>query len=177
MADINFSNRALALAGTRSQIADFTSTSEGKYCNLLYDEFRDFLLREGDYDFAIQNVAANPAAVNPGLPWIYGYVYPPLALRIRQLVPLVYNPLDPQPIAWNTPPAASGQVIATKVAIASIVYTYAAPEANWAADFKESFVRFLASGLFFALENRIEAHKEAIQEALSFAQMANARDP
>lgn len=173
----DLTNRALAIAGTRSQITNFTDTPEGKYAGLLYAEFRDFLLRTGDYDFALQSGAAVSAG-SVGAPWIYSYNYPNGAIRIRQLVPTVYNPLDPQPVAWNLNTSGGTNIlIYTKVAISSIIWTHVVIEDLWPADFTDSFVRLLASGLFFALENRIEAHKEAISEALSFAQMANARDP
>lgn len=162
----DLANRALALVGTRSQITDFSSTPEGLYCGLLYSEFRDYLLREGDYDFALSPVPAVPFGLpSPG--WAFVYQYPVACVRIRQLVPLNPNPFDPQPIQWNI---SSNTSVLTTVAIATMnITTNAALETVWDASFTDAFVRFLASGLAFALENRIEAHKVAIQEALNFA--------
>jgi hypothetical protein len=42
--------------------------------------------------------------------------------------------------------------------------------------FTEAFVRMLASALAFALENRIEASREKLQQAIEFAGMASLRD-
>jgi hypothetical protein len=42
--------------------------------------------------------------------------------------------------------------------------------------FTEAYVRLLGSALAFSLQNRIEASKEKLNEALSFAGIANLRD-
>ena len=171
--NIDLSNRALAMSGTRSQITDFTSTQEGLYCGLLYGEFRDYMLREGDYDFAMASVNAVPTTVVPG--WAFAYMYPANCVRIRQLVPANPNAFDPQPVQWNV---LQQTIVLTTVAIATILITSnAISETLWDASFTDAFVRLLSSGLFFALENRIEAHKVAIQEALEFAAQAMAVNP
>jgi hypothetical protein len=170
---LDLCNRALAMAGTRSQITDLVSSPEGLYCGLLYDEFRDFMLREGDYDFAMSEVALVPGSAANG--WAFGYEYPPNCIRVRQVLPAVLTPFDPQPMQWN---ASVGNVILTILpAYSAIITTNAVPEDNWDALFTDAFVRLLASGLFMALENRIEAHKMSIEEALQFAAQANVRDP
>ena len=174
--NVDLTNRALALSGTRSQITGMTDGStEALYANLLYNEFRDFMLREGDYDWALKgaSVVALPA---PALPWVYAYVYPSDAIRIRTLITPTDNPLDPQPVEWNVVSGGSGSSIVTKTAVVTILYTFAQAENEWDAIFTDSFVRLLASGLIFALENRIEASKESMNAALAFAQIANMRD-
>jgi hypothetical protein len=170
---LDLCNRALAMAGTRSQITDLVSSPEGVYCNLLYAEFRDFLLRQGDYDFSLGFVAAVATAPISG--WAYAYEYPAFCVRIRQLLPLIITPFDPQPIQWNI---YIGTTIVTTLPAESIIYTANnVAEDNWDPIFTDGFVRLLASGLFFALENRIEAHKEALQEALEFVQIGAVVNP
>lgn len=177
---VDVANRALAQIGTRSQITAFdtsaTASAEARYCGLLYDPLRDFMLREGDYDFSLQNAAAagEVAGVDP---WAFTYNYPSGALRIRQPVPLVYVALDPRPVEWNEYNEAGVLRIASKVQISRFIFT-AAPSSEdlWDAMFKEAFTRLLGSALAFALENRIEASKMKLEEALSFAGIANLRD-
>jgi hypothetical protein len=181
MADqLELVNQALAVAGTRTQLtAVDTSTSEGSYAGLFYNPIRDFMLREGDYDWALAYVVPTISGVVPN-PWTYQYSYPPTALRIRQVIPAVYDPLDPQPIAWNVittgPGAGASHFIITKEQLQGVVFTYAPHENFWDAIFREAFVRYLASCLIFALENRIEATREQMNAALEFAGLANMRD-
>lgn len=173
----DLTNRALAQIGSRSQVTSLTDGStEAIYANLLYNELRDFMLREGDYDWAATVVNAIAAAVPP-FPWVFAYTYPAIALRVRNLIPSTNVPLDPQPIEWNVIQLVSGtRSILTKTAISLILITYAPPEDTWDSIFTEAFVRLLGSCLAFAIQNRIEASKMKLQEALSFAGLANLRD-
>lgn len=175
--NIDITNRALATIGTRSQITSMVDGSqEALYANIIYNDLRDFMLREGDYDFALVDIAPTPQAI-PAVPWTFRYSYPTDCIRIRQLITSNFVALDPLPVEWNILSIANVRFIVTTQAIANILYTYPAPEDSWDAIFTESFVRLLASGLAFALENRIEASREKLQEALAFANIANMRDP
>ena len=49
-------------------------------------------------------------------------------------------------------------------------------EEFWDPIYQTAFVRMLASSLAFALENRIEASKLKMEEALGFAGIAKVRD-
>jgi hypothetical protein len=173
---LDIAKEALAQIGTRSKIASLTDGSaEAQYVNLLYGPIRDFLLAEGDYDFAM--LSASPALSGSApTPWIYSYAYPANALRIRQVVPASYAALDPKPIAWNIFNQSSAKFILTRETVAQVLYTAPVPEVLWEPMFGQSFVRLLASALAFALENRIEASKQKMEEALSFAGIANLRD-
>jgi len=57
-----------------------------------------------------------------------------------------------------------------------IMCTKPAIESLWDPIFRQSFVRMLASALAFALENRIEASKIKLDEALGFAGIGKMRD-
>lgn len=175
--NVDVTNRALAQIGTHSQITSMTDGSEeARYANLLYLPLKDFLLTEGDYDFSITS-SALVVVTPPVSPWAFAYNYPTIALRIRSLVPAAYDELNPVPIEYNISSTSGVRFILTKVEAARAVYTYSAPEDVCDPIFIESFTRLLSSALAFALENRIEASKEKLSEALNFAGIANLRDP
>ena len=173
---LDLCKRALAEIGTRTTISALNDGSpEANYCTLLYEPLRDFLLREGDYDFAMKDALLT--VVSPGsLPWAHGYTYPDDCLRIRQLISGTYVALDPQPVEWNVVNVGGVRQIYTKVAASIILYTFAPAETVFDPIFQESLVRLLSSGLAFALENRIEASDKTLREAISFAGIANLRD-
>lgn len=173
---LDIAREALAQVGTRSKITSLTDGSaEAQYVNLLYNPIRDFLLVEGDYDFSMLATLSVPSGSAP-IPWIYSYAYPTGALRIRQLIPSTFSILDPKPVEWNIYNQGGTRLVVARVPIIQIQYTAPVGEAVWDPMFEQSFVRMLASALAFALENRIEASKQKLEEALSFAGIANLRD-
>ncbi len=177
----DIAKRALALIGARSTITGLNDGSaEGNYAGLLYNEFRDFLLRKDDHDFSAALFATSgllpPIGVSAPYPGsAYWYQYPPTAIKIRTLIPTIYTPLDPQPIQWNVFNYLTTKYISSTQAADAIVATFAAVEDNWDAAFTETMVRYLGSGLSMALENRMELSKETLREALAFADVANTR--
>lgn len=174
---LDICKQALASIGTRSSITSLTDGSpEANYCSLLYAPLRDFLLREGDYDFAMTSVVPVVAGVGVPPPWAFIYNYPATALRIRQVWSTLQAALDPKPIQWNIYSFSGVKYIVTRESINSVLITYAPIEDMFDAIFRESFVRLLGSALAFALENRIEASKKELEEAISFAGIANLRD-
>jgi len=175
--NIDLTNRALAEIGTRSQITSMTDGSqEALYANLLYPGLRDFLLREGDYEFASTPVVPT-ALATPLVPWLFAYQYPTDCVRVKQLIPTGFNLMDPIPVEYNILNDAANRAIVTKLQAAFLVYTSnGVVETFWDAMFTESFVRMLASALAFALENRIEASNAKLQEAINFAGMASLKD-
>jgi hypothetical protein len=176
--DVDVTKRALAQIGTHSQIISMTDGSEeALYANLLYLPLKDFLLAEGDYDFSIVAVPLVVSGTSTDNPWTFAYNYPAGALRIRSLIPTVYDPFDPVSIEFNVVSFSGVRSILTKVSAAKSIQTYSAPEDVWDPIFTESFTRLLASALAFSIENRIEASKEKLSEALNFAGIANLRDP
>lgn len=176
--NVDITNRALAQIGSRSQITSMTDGStEALYANLLYAPLRDFLLREGDYDFSMGTVTLIPIAGAPA-PWLFAYQHPIQILRVRQLLVPGFNTLDPRPVEWNVAgnSAIGTPWILTKVPVTAALCTISVPEDIWDSMFEEAFTRFFSSALAFALENRIEASKEKLSEALDFAKAANMRD-
>ena len=176
--NIDITNRALAEIGTRSQITAFNDGSqEGAYASILYNPLRDFLLREGDYDFSILNIVPNTTTA-PSPPWSNAYQYPSDCVRIRQVIPVITNVQDVLPMEWNIIATGTAtKVIVTRVLASAIIYTSNTPNENiWDSMFTESMVRLLGAALAFAIENRIEASREKLQEAISFAGIADLRD-
>lgn len=176
MTQLDNTKRALAEIGTRTTISAMNDGStEANYASLLYNPLRDFLLREGDYDWAngVESVVTLGAAT---FPWTFAYQYPSGALRIRQVTPASVFTYDPQPFQWNVVAVGATRRIWTKALASHVIYTYGAPEDVWDPIFTEAFVRLLASALAFALENRIEASSAKLNEAISFAGIANLRD-
>jgi len=173
---LDVAKEALAQIGTRSKITSLTDGSaEATYINLLYAPIRDFLLTDGDWDFSF--VATGITNVGTAAqPWIYAYSYPLDALRIRQLFPVDYYPLDPRPVEWSISNTFAVRQINTRVEMNALHYTRVAIEDVWDPIFRQSFVRMLASALAFALENRIEASKVKLDEALGFAGIGKLRD-
>lgn len=175
--NVDLVNRSLAEIGTRSQITSMTDGSqEALYANLLYNGLRDFLLREGDYEFA--STPIQPTAIaTPSAPWLYAYAYPADCVRVKQLIPTGYNLLDPIPVEFNIANSGGIHAVLTKTQLAFMVYTAnSIIETFWDSMFTEAMVRMLASALSFALENRIEASREKLQEAINFAGMASLKD-
>jgi hypothetical protein len=176
---VDVTNRALAQIGSRSQISSMTDGStEALYANLLYVPLRNFLLYEGDYDWSMLQIPLVAMAGGPPPAWLFAYQYPNI-IRVRQVIPADYNPLDPHPVEWNvmaTSLVPGVRQIVTRVAASSILATVEVLEDFWDSIFTEAYTRLLGSALAFALENRIEASKEKLSEALSFAGIANMRD-
>ena len=173
---LDIAREALAQIGTRSNIASLSDGSaESTYINLLYQPIRDFLLVDGDYDWSLV-FGALVEGGTPADPWRFQYLYPPDALRIRQLFPTDYDPLDPRPVEWMINSNGALRTIFTRVSVIRCHFTRAVTEDFWDAMFRQSFVRMLASALAFALENRIEASKVKLDEALGFAGIAKLRD-
>lgn len=177
---LDMTRRALAEIGTRSKITSMTDGSaEATYANLLYAPLRDFLLREGDYDWALATDNALPGGA-ASYPWLFAYQYPVGALRVRQVILDAPDYWDPRPTPWAVvpilPPTGPELRVMTRAEAGAIVYTISILEDMWDSIFQESFVRLLGSALAFALENRIEASQTKLNEALSFAGIANLRD-
>ena len=173
---LDIAKEALAQIGTRSKITSLTDGSaEAQYVNLMYAPIRDFLLTEGDYDWSML-FAGLTAIAGETFPWAAAYGYPTNALRIRQLVPASHDPLDPRPVEWTVTGISGVRTIYASEAISLAMFTAPVVEDLWDAIFRQSFVRMLGSALAFALENRIEASKVKLDEALGFAGVGKLRD-
>lgn len=170
--NVTVTNQALAEIGTESQISSLADTSqEARYANLLYVPLRDFLLRTNDFQFSrvAAGVVSNSATVTP---WSHAYDYPVDCVRVHGLVPASPNTFDPTPIEFGILGIPSTRIIVTNVVATTIIYTSnAAVEDDWDSMFMESMVRLLGSALSFALKNTIEASREKMQEAITFATM------
>ncbi len=175
---LELANRALGIIGTRSRFAsvgDISSAAngEGFYVDLFYNPLRDFLLREGDYDFSIKH-AVTTTPLSGSIPWVYIYTYPTDALRIRTLIPAVYDHNDPQHIVFTIYGGTGSMAIMTQKLASAIVYTYKADEAVWDPMFAESFTRFLGSAVAYGLENAGKS-KNLLDETFGFLGLEKTR--
>jgi hypothetical protein len=177
VSNVDMVNQTLAEIGSRSQITSMTDGSpEARYASLLYNALVGFLLREGDYDFALFPAVLTPSGLTPTSPWNFSYSYPSVAVRIRSLLPALFDPFDVHPVEFNIVNLLGARYIVTKEEAFGIFYTAPTTEDLWDPLFQEAFRRLLGSALAFALQNRIEASKEKLTEALNFAGIANLRE-
>jgi hypothetical protein len=168
--------QALAWAGTRTTITSITDGSnEANMALAIYAPLRDFLLREGDYDWAAKEASLTLILQSPDI-WTFSYAYPADCLRVRRLISPTFNPLDPLPLEYNVMNVGGVRQIRTQVAAASIIYTFPPVEDVFDPIFTQSFVKLLGSGLMFGLENRIDASDNKLREALTYAGIADLRD-
>lgn len=176
MTQLDNVNRALAEIGTRSRLTVVDgSTTEGLYASLLYPMLRDAMLRMGDYDWAMANQMTVASIPTPNFPFVY--VYFDDIVRIRQAVhSSADDPFDPKPIEWIVLNNGTSRFIGAKDSIEYLVTTInSVPEAQWDAQFTDAFIRYFASAMTMALENRLEASEAILKEALAFAGLANMR--
>lgn len=151
--------------------------------NVLYGPVRDLLLREINPEFSRITIAASPAAaLAPVVPWLYEYLYPSDALRIRQVRPpgaglgALADPNDPSPVraAVAYDPNVSAKVVLTNQQNALLVYTSNAPlEAVWDPDFAEAMARRLANPFAMAIAGRPDYAREILETAERYAGLAS----
>lgn len=98
-------NRALTEIAARQPITGtfptFDNSAAGVAAGQLYQPAVETLLRQQDWEFARGVEPLIIVAGTPPLGWAYQYAYPPDCLRVRQIVPAVFDPNDPQPVTWD----------------------------------------------------------------------------
>lgn len=168
-------NVALGLAGIRAKVTDLSSITQNEavYAKMLYEPLLRMMLSEGDYDFAFRSEATAVAAVVGH--WPFAYVYPAAALRIRQMVPAVFDKFDPQPVEWNIYSYSIRRVL-TQVVCDQVIYTYRPAETVWDGLFEHAFEQYLGAAIAFAVANKLEYNTVGVQRALSFLNIATLRD-
>lgn len=177
----NLVNRALVEIGSQTQIVSLTDGSP--YANIalqVFDPFFSFLLRQGDWDFSR---AASPLTVSGTAPppWTFSYLYPSSAARVRYLLQVGFDPLDPQPVHFAVATFAAGQpnkVIWTDVPIAQAIYSFETSDTTLDqtdAVFQESLVRMLASAFSMGNAGRPDYSKIMLEWASQFEQIGEGR--
>jgi hypothetical protein len=91
---VTIANQALALAGSRNQIANLQENSkEAQAVNLWYNSTRDSLLRAAHWNFARKQIylsllnSINNTGQTVPPPWVNEYAYPGDCVAIRYLMP------------------------------------------------------------------------------------------
>jgi len=177
--EVDIANRALAQAGTRSNIASLTENSkEAQACNLLLASTRDLALQLAPWDFARGAVTLGLLKARPGTlenptipastfwdsttqptpPWLYEYAVPGDGLYMRWVLPQWAGwrmPGGPMKFARSSDIGGGGgrvAVVLTNAPSAIGVYTIKMTDPNsWSPVFQETVVLALAARLSIPL--------------------------
>lgn len=145
--------------------------------NVLYTASVEYMLREQDWEFSRLVTELTHAGVAPTY-WTYAYTYPVDCVRVRQVQPISWNPLDPQPMTWGTGVIA-GPTKAIFANVSPILLTYSSDsggEALWDIGFQTALVRFLASRFAMALAGRPDFSVKLAEQAMRIGQEGFAKD-
>ena len=145
---------------------NFDGSQNGIYAAELYNGAARLLLRQMDWEFARTVVTLSASGRGPAPGWTYSYTYPTACERLRQVIPVITDPYDPQPIIWEVGNDGTGQVIWTNVASAeATITTNAVTEGQWDDIFTEQMVRYLGSLLSMPVAGRPDFSKEMLNIA------------
>lgn len=180
-AEIDIINRSLTEIAARQPITGAPPTYDNSPAALaavqLYQPAVETLLRQQDFEFARVVAALTVAAGAPPLGWTYQYAYPEPCLRVRQIVPFVFDPNDPYPVTWDVGFAAGERVIWTNEVSAQIVFTTnAITEDDWDSLFTEQMVRYLGSMLAMPVGGRPDFSREMLGQAGGLGEAGRDRD-
>ena len=157
-------NEALEEIGYPRPIGDIYEGSPAAIAALqVYGRTRDELLAEGDWPFALRQVALTVvAAQTPPSPWGFEYSYPTDCLRVRYIRPgpltTGTRSLDPQPqlfMTWNdTRPATPVRAILSDQTGAVLMYIGKVTNpTTWDPGYTKAIIKALAQKLAFRLAN------------------------
>ena len=100
------------------------ATNEARLCTTLYEQCRDFVLRDFPWRFAKRRVALVQKAGTPPSSWGYQYAKPTGCLHIRCIAtPGSRTPLTEQKIPFELAADGGGEIIYTDLADAELIYT------------------------------------------------------
>ena len=111
---LDICNRALALSGSRSVVADLgDGTPSANACNLWYDADRLYMLRAHRWNFARHQELLTLLATAPGvdaqpatnlpwpfMPWAYSYAYPSNCAKFNFILPTFNGPQQSIATPW-----------------------------------------------------------------------------
>lgn len=122
---VTICNIALARIGVSTFITSLSEASnEARNCSLFYEQVRDYVLRDFDWNFAEKRVALADAGTPPS-EWAYKYSYPSDCIRARYIAtPGLRNPRNDQRVEFKIANDGGRKVIYTNMPNAELVYTY-----------------------------------------------------
>jgi hypothetical protein len=203
---VDIANRALALAGARSIIADFNeNTPSANAVRLWYDADRLYMLRGHRWNFArfqgpltllatAPGVDAEPATNLPWpfMPWSFAYAYPDNCAKFNYILPTFNGPQvqvatawqgGPQPIipfvvsSYNNPSDQPVEAIYTNQVAAYGTWTRdITSPALFDAMFSEAFSLRLAASVTMQLNGLTPLVAQLRAAAEALAEQANAQD-
>lgn len=176
-------NRALAQIAARytvtGSLPTFDGSAAGLAAGILYTPAWKMLLREQDAEFSRLTVTLTVTTTI--YPWSNAYLYPSDCLKIRSVVPTVWDQNDPAAVRWSEQDAVIAtvptRIILTNIAAAKLVYTTSnVTEDMWDFSFQEAMVRLLGSELAMALAGRPDLSRVMLGQAGSVLQSGEAKD-
>lgn len=122
---VTICNIALARIGVSTFITSLSEASnEARVCSLFYEQTRDYVLRDFDWNFAEKRVVLADAGTPPA-EWAYKYTYPSDCLRARYIaVPCMRTVRNDQRIEFKVANESGQKVIYTNQPAAELIYTY-----------------------------------------------------
>ncbi|HEV2674156.1 MAG TPA: hypothetical protein VGV37_06400 [Aliidongia sp.] len=177
-------NQALQLVGGDIQPVtgvspSFDDSDAGLAAQRLYVPAVSTVARSFGFDFSRNAVQLQPSGNTPPAPWAFEYLYPPISIEIRQLMPTAIDPNDPIPVDWvtdnNIVNGRSTKVIQTNFSPVMAVYTNQPPESLWDPLFREAVVRLLANEFSMALDGKPDIANMSLEQYTDFMQVAVTR--
>ncbi len=156
--DVEICNIALGIL-QEQRITSLTESSEqARYCNVHYDDARDFVLRLHPWNFATRRASLSRNAAQPAFGYDYSYALPtdPYCLRVISVNDPLYPPM------WKI----EGRDLLIDVDAVDLVYIGRVIDVN---QYDAGFVQALAHYLAWKLAKPLTGSKtEADQKARDF---------
>lgn len=166
---VKICNAALNRIGVHDYITDITDdTAEANACELHYENIRDTLLAEVDWQFARKRVTLTTEAGDPPDEWDYQYQVPSDMIVARKITSGIRlertDQKYPFRIEWND--TASKQLIYCDVEDAELQYTYRVTDvAQYPPWFSNVFAWRLAQELAMPLSKKAKLFELAVNSA------------
>lgn len=178
-------NQALQDIGAQATVSGnnpaFDGSAMGNYAGILYTPAMLFLLRQQDWEFAFNQEPLVLTGSAAPTPWSFEYVFPDDCVKVRSIYPPAWDANDPQAVRWSFKAGiVSGvekRLILCNVQNAALAYTTSTVTENmFTNDFREAFVRLLASELAMAAAGRPDFATKLLEWSGGIASEGPGRD-
>jgi len=162
-------NLALLRIGVTQPLtdADTDTSREAIAVRLLYDEERDYVLRDFPWPFARKYATATLVTGSVSIPvnpdWIYAYSYPSDCVFVRRVINCYGRQATSPPPFVTGRSDAGAKLIFTNQQDAALEYTVRVPETEFDSTFVSMLAWRLAAGLATALARAAELGKNALE--------------
>lgn len=162
---VGIANMALALAGVRAKLENFTrDDAETDAANFWYDFSRLTVLEAHNWTFARRRATLATHSEDPPDTWAYRYIFPAGAVAARHIWNSAGAAGDAIPFEIELASATDQKTILTDQEDAVLVYTTDLKSPPlFSAHFVVTLATFLAAWLALALTGKEEKHKELLR--------------